>query len=769
MNSKITSKYNSAKNLQTFKTTAAPSKKKKLDLIKEYLSSQPDHIKNLESPLKLIHTAIKDFIKITEDYSNNLMQIALKLIPRYSFEGELSQIIQNIMLYFSDILTNLTKKLKEEDLIIKENEVNEILDKFNNHTNNYIQKIDNLVFLSSKYKREIDLYEYYLINKEFNEHVSKGDLINHDDEIISNKKQNKNNIEDDKNNNLSNSKTLEIIKDIDINLTDNKDKLIESQQLFLSCLNESNDLINKIKEFLSEEKTKLRRNIFNFSVCLIESLIMSATQQKESFGSQNDIIKKLIKKIKYEETDNQDINVAPINLKYLEIYQNYLQEKNNMTDNKTNLNKGNSSKFLNSQISNKLKDPKKNVETDDFDINLYQLKRNSNFNQANNKLNKEIMKENLKFMITKLNRVDIIKIFEKIKSTNILLSESDINLIEEETNYNIIHQILISIFINNEKYTENEKDILIKLFEKDKIYIFYFIKVLNDHRTKGNFVLSENTLKYLGELFKYINNLVISKNEMDLFKFIFILSMTYYHISEKNKTKIYLFSYIKDHPDYQKIKFWEDYLNELIKHEINGNVYHLNLNLENKTMNDLNKEEKEKLSNCYFSNFLTTVKAMADFRLDRQFVRDFVEKNRDKYFLSQPQIENVCMIYDISLKENEANYSGDFLDKEKGDKSEDDNKDKIQNTNECKNENNSKDNNIINNEKDKKDNSIDTKINDENKIEKIEKDDNKDKVDNEKPKEEKGIINNEFINNNENKKENEDDKKEIVDKEKPNN
>ena len=130
------------------------------------------------------------------------MQIALKLIPTFSVEGELSQILQNIMLYYSVILSNLTSKLKEKEEIIKENEVNEILNKFNNHTNIYIQKIDNLIFLSNKYKKEIDLYEYYLVNKEFNEHLTKGDLINNDDEININKKQKKINIKDDNNNNL---------------------------------------------------------------------------------------------------------------------------------------------------------------------------------------------------------------------------------------------------------------------------------------------------------------------------------------------------------------------------------------------------------------------------------------------------------------------------------------------------------------------------------------------------------------------------------------
>ena len=195
------------------------------------------------------------------------------------------------MLYYSDILSNLTRKLKEKEVIIKENEVNDILDKFNNHTNIYIQKIDNLIFLSNKYKKEIDLYEYYLINKEFNEHLTKGDLINNDDEININKKQKKINIKDDNNNNLSNSKTLEIIKDININLTDNKDELIETQKIFFSCLNESNDMLKKIKEFLSEEKTNLRRKIFIISDCLLEELLMSATKQKESFGDQNDKIK----------------------------------------------------------------------------------------------------------------------------------------------------------------------------------------------------------------------------------------------------------------------------------------------------------------------------------------------------------------------------------------------------------------------------------------------------------------------------------------------
>jgi len=213
------------------------------------------------------------------------------------------------------------------------------------------------------------------------------------------------------------------------------------------------------------------------------------------------------------------------------------------------------------------------------------------------------------------------------------------------------------IFLNMEKYTENDKNIIISYFEKDKIYIVYFIKLLNDHRTKGDYIISEETLKYLGELFKFINNLILSKNDMELFKFILILSMTYFYKS-KDEMKIYLFSYIKDHPDYQKEKFWDEYLQELIEHDLKGQH---NQDIYNQEIENLNKAQKEKLNNLYFSNFLATVKAMADFEIDQKRVRNFVERNKSKYLISQEQIENICMVYDMTSNENKTKNNGVFL------------------------------------------------------------------------------------------------------------
>ena len=290
-------------------------------------------------------------------------------------------------------------------------------------------------------------------------------------------------------------------------------------------------------------------------------------------------------------------------------------------------------------------------------INMDNISRNTiSFNQINKKPNKAMVLEQLKSMVKKLSREEILEIFEEIKSTKVLLSEADLNLIEQETNYKIIHDILISIFFYEEKYNEADKKNIIELFTKDRKNILYFIKVLNDHRTKGDFVIPDFTLKYLGELFKIINDITLSKNDMELFKYIFILSMTYYNL-KKDQTKIYLFSYIKDHPDYQKVKFWNDYLQELINHD-------LKVDIKNKKIENLKKEEKEQLINCYFSNFLSVIKAMADFKMTKKFVRDFVENNREKYYLSKEQIENACMIFDVSLNENEDSYNGDNLNKD---------------------------------------------------------------------------------------------------------
>ena len=630
-------------------------KKRTFDLIKEYIHSQPDQIQKLEDTSKEMYEIIEEFINITCNYSSQLEILALKIIPNDSItEGKLAQAVQGILLFYSENLNILTQELSKNNV---KSEINEkILDEFNEYKNSYFKKINNAILSYEKFKKEISLYQEYLVNEEYNNHMMKGDLKNNDDALIDNNNYKiENNIDNKETSNLDKKEEKNILKNNNpfssnfLNNIDNKQDVIENYNLYLSNLNESNEIFKNLKEYLSKEKTNLRKNIFNVCVCLIEGLLKCVKNQKENYDIQNAVIKNLTNELQYEERDKNKMKPMTCKLKYLEIYKNYINEKSDLSQNNF-IDKDNTTKNKNTHT--------KSLSLLDSTMSSEGAIRNTvSYNNKENKLNQEQIEEKYKYMITKLNRLEILNIFEKIKNTNIVISEHDSNLIEQETNYNKIKEILTLIFIHTEKYTENDKNILINFFEKDKIYIFYFIKVLNDHRTKGEFVISEETLKYLGELFKFINNLILSKNDMELFKFIFILSMTYYH-KTKNGEDIYLFSYIKEHPDYKKDKFWDDYLKELIEHDLN------NKNIPNIDIQQLNKEQKEILYNSYFSNFLTAVKAMADFRINKEFVRNFVEKSKKKYVISQEQIENICMMYDAFLNENNSLYRSDSLSKQ---------------------------------------------------------------------------------------------------------
>ena len=158
-------KYFSSKNLEYFQSN---SKKKTLDLIKEYLSSQPQEIKKLESVSKCLNETMTEFIELTSNYSNQLAIIALKIIPTNTIEGQLAQAIQGILLFFSEDLNSLTTDLKNKNINKSyENQFNDILKQFEEYNNNYSKKIKEAIFSSDKFRKEIDLYQEYLVNKEY--------------------------------------------------------------------------------------------------------------------------------------------------------------------------------------------------------------------------------------------------------------------------------------------------------------------------------------------------------------------------------------------------------------------------------------------------------------------------------------------------------------------------------------------------------------------------------------------------------------------------
>ena len=692
---------NQDKNINKDKTLSTSSlvNKSEFDSIKDYLNSQPNKINQLNDISKTLNSIINNFIEYTKNYSGQIEYLAMKIVPNYSIEGQLMQTIQTILLFYSESLNELVSKLRDNMVIKQEENASEIIEQFKFQKKIYSDKIKHVNSSYKVFKKEINLYQEYLVNNEYKEHVKTNNLNISDDDIISEKEieeiKRKNDLKDIKDELQLDDE--ENIVECQLNDINNKSSLIKSNKEYVKHIKESNELLNKIRQFLSIEKTNFLKGIFNLCHYFGEGLLNFAERNKNDFENQTKVLNKLLNKLILEEKNATILTDYSIKLKYLEIYSAHISEKKRIKDNNQkdkdnneDKNKNNVSNYkskgsdknnikitrknnkkkntlsskdtTNLQHKNDLMD-RRTISFSNQQLNMNYLGRTTfNPNKLNNLL-EEDKEEAFKSIVIKLTRDEIINIFNKIKDTKIILNESDVQLIETEKNYKIIKEILVILFIHPEKYQEENKNILIDLFEKDKKYIYYFIKVLNDHRTKGNFYISEFTLKYFGEIFKYLNNFILSKNDMEIFKYILILSQTYYYNNGKDKQKIFLFSYIKDYPGYSSPKFFEDYLKELIKHDLK-NLDKPDFDLENINLDNNKKDEKEKLVNCFFSNFLTITKVMADFNLDNKFVREFVEKNKSKYYLSQSQIDNICLLYEMSVEEEKRNKK-DFENNDK--------------------------------------------------------------------------------------------------------
>ena len=646
--------------------------------IKEYLSSQPTKIKDLNEVSKTLNSIIKSFIEYTKNYSNQIEFLAMKMVPNYTIEGELIQAIQTILLFYSEGLNTLISELRLNSNIKQEEDVNQIIEQFKTQRKFYSQKIKDVNTSYKNFKKEINLYQEFLVNNEYKEHKKKGNLINTDDILIND---NKAKVDSDEDNN---DKILEKYDEnpflYQLNEIDNSSELIKTNKDYIKSINESNDLLKTIKKFLSVEKTNILKCIYNLCHQFGEGLLNFSKKCNKNFETQNQVLNDLLNNLILNEKNTTLLTDSTIKLKYLEIYSAHKLEKKDLKQEKNTINNDKkSNQDTNSNNKKIRKGKRKSTNTilsmDDANSLKNEITRKTIslsgkqqlFNNYNNRatfnpnnpnqfidLIEDEKEDIFRAIVEKFNREEIINIFEKIKNTQITLNEEDIQLIEYETNYKKIKEILVLIFINPDKFNNDEKNKLMGLFEKDKKYILYFIKLLNDHRTKGNFFLKEFTLKYLGEIFQYLNNSIIGENNMEIFKYILILSQTYYHNSEKDNKKTFLFSFIKDCPKYSNPKFWDDYLKELIYHELkNGGKE--DINLEKIDFENIKKDEKEKLNNCFFSNFITASKVMADFNLDKKFVRELIEKNKGKYHLSQDQIDNICMMYEMSIKEDEIN------------------------------------------------------------------------------------------------------------------
>ena len=250
---------------------------KEFELIKNYLNSQPDKINNLINVSKTLNSTIINFIEYTKNYSSQIEFLAMKMIPNYSIEGQLIQAIQAFLLFFSEGINNLVSQ--------------------------------------------------YLVNIEYKEHEKKGILINSDDTICIDDTKGKNEIKELPN---DNSDEEDNYLGCYLNDTDNKSSLIKSNKDYVKHINESNDLLNKIKQFLSIEKTNILKGIYNICHHFGEGLVKYVVNSQTNFKNQTEVVDGLLNKLILDEKDTTILTDTTIKLKYLEIYNKHILEKTDL-------------------------------------------------------------------------------------------------------------------------------------------------------------------------------------------------------------------------------------------------------------------------------------------------------------------------------------------------------------------------------------------------------------------------------------------------------
>ena len=608
-----------------------------------YLDKTRIKISKIKKCYNEVKDVLKKFIEISHNYSAQISSIALKLFPNSdSVEGKLIQAIQGILLFNSESIDNLVKEAQEilnNFKASRESNSSGLDDLSKIYQTNYSEVLK----LYCNYISENELYEKYLIHKELGIPMNESQFNNIiDKNIIDNKFENNNQkkeissepLNKDKGD-IEKEKTKDKIKPNDLIkkkiikeekiklkdktklnkknnikgeekeykkyqefkenkevkeeiLTDNHENIILLQKEYIDTVEKTNIFIKKLVEFGWNEERLLKSDFYNNCLNFVKKLLNCIEAQKRKYENQSDLIKEQSEIINSEKIENFYLESQQYSLHSLSIYMNKNSKKN----------------------SDELK------QKGEFDNVLYQ----------------------------KLEIENIGNIIKEMQKNGLTIKKEDLDNYEREKNISIIENNIKFISESGSDLLEEQKNKIIEFFKNDKEYILYFLQRLNNDRSKGGKILNLKAYHCIGELFKYINNIILEKNDYECFKYISILSMTYYKMEGNNK--IYIYEYIKDHQNFKKMKFWEEYLEALSDYDVQNALYKKRKDIDEKKI-DKKKEEELSKKFAAFSNVLTVVNNMTDFGLDKSFVEKFLNIVKNKYIFNSEQLEQIYFLLTI--------------------------------------------------------------------------------------------------------------------------
>lgn len=533
--------------------------------IKIIISSQDEEIKRIQSFLTDIIGIYNEYINISKEFSKKLENLALKLKPDgKTFEGQLVQAFQTILLFNSNSLNEMTDEMSTFfNKHKKENTIeNDGVGTFKYFTQVYFEQYNKTMDSYKEYESEIESYENYLIKKELG--LIKEECTPEDKLKVSSGGNKSPHNKTNNTKNINNNKEL----------YDNNKEASDKQRTFLNNMRASNEVLQKLFNYFTEEKNKMLEQIFNYCHSFNDNIISCLKKQNETCLNQKLLLDNLNKENNLTELEDKELNKHflmpnPYSLKCLKMEE---EEEEKLDGKKL-------------QIKNK------------------------------NKLTIE-------------KKLHILQTFRDKK---LLLNEQDKTKEKVELNKQEISDTINIIFNKTHLYDDTLKQKIISLLN-DETYQLHFLKILNKYRTKGKFILTKTSLKNLGNLFQYLNEFITDNVDINLFKLFFIMCLTFYYQDSETFKRYYLLKYVENHQKFKNKKFWENYLSGLINLDIESNN-----NKEDKDK-EKDKIEEPDINYIIFSNIISVTKSMSDFHLGKGFIDEFLEEiTKNKYNLNEEQ------------------------------------------------------------------------------------------------------------------------------------
>ena len=564
--------------------------------VTNYIKKKTEKLEKIKQDLLNIKDLFKDYISITKKYCDQIAVLALQLKPEANTnEGNLTQAIQGILLFNSVSLETLANEMEKIFKSSKKKEKNDsginILDEFSKI---YQSTYSNLLNNYGIYITEIEKYEKYLMNEEMG--------FNNEEKIIH--KANSQNIQNKASGEIKSNSSNNINKVEKINctkLTNNIEKVLEAKKNYIKEIEPMNNIINKLVEYGLNEEKLLNEEFSNILKMFLDKLNECLEGQKKKYEGQSSVLADLYAKIKSEKIENLKSGIQEYRLHCLSVYINIKNIARN---------KGNNSQEI--VLNQKSKD--------------FEIYKNITLENIENII-KEMKKNGLEIRAKDLEDLEKEKVKDFIERKSKLVSEK-----------------------TDENFSKEDKDKLIEYFKEDEEYRSLFLQILNNDRAKGGEIFNKNIFLYMGEIFENINDLVLEKNDYRFFKYVSIISMTYF-ITEKNK-KRYLFEFIKDNNKLKFMDFWKKYSTFVVELDMENDITKKELITEQST--------KTKYKFAAFSNTLTIVNNMVNFGFDKNFIKEFINFAENNYSLSKEQIgqiEDLMVVW--SSNTDTSNYKND--------------------------------------------------------------------------------------------------------------